>query len=252
MTKKWERFSAAAVVELRTCLRAALELTPEMQNRLPQGISVSPVDATDAVACLRRLRLKPGLVLGGYQFYEGANGNGFVFAIPAEADFPEPGTCPHEQVEIVPGVFLDSPKPRDALDHFMDGFEGDGSAWSYLEASIAYRELKEFGAIWHGCDWSTHTVLDSDPFRGAQLKTADPADRECLGEESDWKWTERPAEWRPRVTIAKTGSAEVHFITFSALGQAALYGSRDCFPASSLRPESARITIAVGPGGYVF
>jgi hypothetical protein len=36
------------------------------------------------------------------------------------------------------------------LDDFMDAIEGDGSAWSYLSASLFAREAAELGALWHG------------------------------------------------------------------------------------------------------
>ena len=37
----------------------------------------------------------------------------------------------------------------------MDAIESDGSLEAYLQASILFREFNEFGAIWHGCSWST-------------------------------------------------------------------------------------------------
>ena len=36
---------------------------------------------------------------------------------------------------------------------------GTSAAWAYMCASILARELAEFGAMWHGCDWDTHTIV---------------------------------------------------------------------------------------------
>jgi len=48
------------------------------------------------------------------------------------------------------GALSAPPRPHGALDDFMDAIEGDGSAWSYLSASLFAREAAELGALWHG------------------------------------------------------------------------------------------------------
>lgn len=128
-----------------------------------QGWSKSPADPEDLLACFPRLKLKPGYKLVSYQFMEGGNGNGFVWALPAEAAFPEP-----EQCETVEGIgylkFLQVPKPPQALDNVMEAVEGDGGPVSYLQASIFGRESREFGAVWHGSRWDTHVILFASAF----------------------------------------------------------------------------------------
>jgi hypothetical protein len=38
--------------------------------------------------------------------------------------------------------------------------------WSYFSASLLFRALGEFGALRHGCGWSTHVILGASPFSG--------------------------------------------------------------------------------------
>ena len=49
-----------------------------------------------------------------------ANGNGFVWAMPVDAEFPDPEKCPR-----LKNVFLEPPKPPAALDDYMDAIDGD-------------------------------------------------------------------------------------------------------------------------------
>ncbi len=245
-------FTADAVEELRACLQGVLELSREAFERLPDGLSISPVDPTGVVECLQSLRLGSEYVLGGYQSRAGSNGYGCVVAVLAGEELPPPEDCSWRPVEVAPGLVLDEPLPPRALDHFMDAFRGDGSARAYLEASIVCRELMEFGAVWHGCDWVTHAVLDADPFvAGALADTLAPGDGPA-SDESEWTWRRRPEEWRPSVTLHEGGGAEVRFISHSGLGREILYAHRDTFAPGCLRPESERAIIATGPAGYVF
>ena len=249
MSNTPEHFSAEMVKDLRERLRDAI-VWPS--HGLPEGFSNSPSDPTKALSCVDSLHMMPGFVLCGYQFCAGANGNGFVFAMPEDVPFPDPSECPQQEVEAVSGVFLDSPKPPQALEHFMAGIEGDGAAQSYLEASILFRELTEFGAIWHGCEWSTHAVLDTDPFDPATGQT-DRDDDDFLWDPAKWQWHgRRPSDWRPSVALRENGGADVRFITLSELGTSALYKHHDRFARGSLRPKTTQKTLAVGPGGYVF
>jgi hypothetical protein len=127
-------------------------------EQLPNGWSISPLDPTTVLAPFTSLWLRPGYVLRAYQFKEGGNGNAVVWAVPVDAEFPDPKLCPRLR-----GVFLEPPKPPGALDDTMAAFEGDGTPWSYLCASLLARELGEFGAMWHGYEWSTHDILEAKP-----------------------------------------------------------------------------------------
>ena len=83
---------------------------------------------------------------------------------------------------MAPGLF------KDAVP-LMQAIEGDGSPWSYLSASILSREAAEFGAMWHGCDWSDQTILSKPrgkpttsmcrTTRGARATGLSYTDRSC-------------------------------------------------------------------------
>lgn len=143
-------FTLAKVQQLRT--RAAKLAQP--RRNVPEDWSISAVDPMTVLAVFKPLRIKEGYILRAYQFCSGGNGNGFVWAMPTDADFPDPEQCPRLE-----DVFLEPPKPPAALDDAMEAIDGDGSPWSYLCASLLCRQLREFGAMWHGCDWSTHSIL---------------------------------------------------------------------------------------------
>ena len=103
----------------------------------------------------KHIRLKEGFKLEAYQYYVPMGGNGFVFAIPEQEALPEP----------TEGMRLDFTErgQQPTLNHLelgmpgwmrtdVDAFlEGDGSPSSYFEASMLSRELRELGAMWHGC-----------------------------------------------------------------------------------------------------
>jgi hypothetical protein len=65
--------------------------------------------------------------------------------------------------------------------------EGDGSPRSYLLASVAIREVLEFGAQRHGRWWGCERILDDKP----------------VGE---WHWLdEEPDAWAPSVRVGEGG-----------------------------------------------
>jgi hypothetical protein len=239
-------FSATNVQQLRRKLQKALQV-PETDETYPgDGLYLSPVDPSDAVRIVTHVHLKPGYVLQGYQYISGSNGNGFVYAIPEEARLPDPYEHVHRLKEVVPGVHLPYPEPPNALPHFMDAIEGDGSPRSFLEASILMRELEEFGAIWHGCDWADHEIIYADPF--------DPANRlpKRLAEygswsSDDWSWiAPKPRDWRPCVKL-EGGGATFEFISFSAFDGSGLFRHLDTYKQGSMQPSLTREDLANGP-----
>ena len=235
-------FPAKKIAELRQRIRKAAR-PPE---DCPEGWSKSMVDPMTVLAVCKPLHIKEGFVLRAYQFREGGNGNGFVWAVPVDAEFPEPRECPRLQ-----GVFLEPPKPPAALDDFMDAIDGDGSPWSYICASVLARELAEFGALWHGCDWDTHTILGVNPWTRIAGKE-EPATGRPTGPVSEWYWMERPPRrWSPQVHEGDS-TVVVTFVTFSGLGQETIYGHTDTYKPGSYRFRTERKQISTGPGGYVF
>jgi hypothetical protein len=240
-------FSARDVWSLRRCMEKALRVP---RDEIAEGWSIPPVSPMSILDCLSSLTVRPGVALRAYQYKREGNGNGFVFAQPEDAEFPSPETCGERVHEPVPGVRIPVPTPAEAFDHFMDAFEGDGRARAYMEASITLRELGEFGAIWHGCSWSEHTVLDRNPFTHG-LPEVSGIELEFLRDESDWTWESHPDEWRPTVKMVAGGGAEVSFVAFNPLGVATIYNARDIYPAEGFRSEGKGRCLAIGKGGMV-
>ena len=137
-----------------------------------RGWTKSSTDPMDLLGVFAPLHIKDGFVLRAYQFRAGGNGNAVVWAMPTDAEFPDPSGCPR-----LADSFLDAPKPTEALDDLMDAVEGDGSPWSYFCASMFVREISEYGAMWHGCEWSTHSILGSNPFKRRRVSRKSSPDR---------------------------------------------------------------------------
>lgn len=232
--------------EIAEGLRARAGAQAESAKDATNGWSKSKGDPTKILQAFDALRLKKGFVLRAYQFREGGNGNGFVWALPESAAFPEPGDCPRVDIH-----FLKPPKPPAALDDVMGAIEGDGSPRAHLQASLLKRELGEFGAMWHGLDWSTHRILGANPLKApASGKGQSPFD--SVGDPKDWKWSApEPAEWNPQVVFDK-GAVVVTFHTFSGHGTSAIHRHVDTFMPGSCGFKTERTSIATGGRGFLF
>ena len=212
----------------------------DLLEQLPNGWSISPVDPTTVLVPFTSLRLRPGFILRAYQFKAGGNGNAVVWAMPVDAEFPDPGLCPRLQ-----GVFLTPPKPPDALDDTMEAIEGDGTPWSYLCASLLARELGEFGAMWHGSEWGTHDILGAAPWKTTKRQ-------EIRSQEEVWRWSEpKPVDWKPRGHVADD-VVTVTFLTYTALGQEKIIQHTDTFKAGNYQFATQYKVLATGPAGFVW
>jgi hypothetical protein len=238
-------FSASKLQKLRK--KAAI--VTEVPKDAPKGWSKSTVAPLKLVEVFAPLKLKKGVVLRAYQFKEGGNGNGVVWAMSADAEFPDPDQCP--KVKRRDG-FMMVPKPPAALDSIMEQVEGDSSAWSYMAASLLSRELWEFGAIWHGTNWGTYKILDSSPWKSTIFGNDDDPMGKPKTPEQDWKWLEaKPKHWRPRVTVEKD-RVTVTFYTYSGYQNETICRHTDTYKPGSYRYESERKEIAQGGKGFVF
>jgi hypothetical protein len=230
-------------------LRAQAEKARALPGPSAEGWSKSPVDPADVLKVFKPLRLKSGLALRG-DVYNGTNlGVGKVWAVPKDAVFL--------------GVdHSGSPsKPAGALNDVTEGITGDGSAWSYLCASILGRELAEFGARWHGCDWTTHTLLDANPLTGGSARrdtsSNDATDGYAKGRlpavgERGWKWlAPLPGQWQPSVSVTRD-SVTVVFYTYSPLDQEGIYKHVDRYSSGSYVASPQTVKIAEGRRYMVF
>ena len=103
----------------------------EITQPAPEGWSKSLVNPLNVLAVFEPLRIKKGYTLRAYHYREGNDSHGVVWAMPVNADFPEPQHCP-----CIENVLVGPPKPPTALEDFMEAIKGDGSPWSYFCASL--------------------------------------------------------------------------------------------------------------------
>ncbi len=237
--------TAFPLTRIQRLRKQAAEAARSDVEPLP-GWSKSIVDPMSVLAVFKPLRIKKGFVLRAYQFAEGGNGNAFVWAMPIDAPFYEPEDCPRLEDQ-----FLSPPKPPAALNDVMEAIDGDGTPWSYMCASLFCREISEFGAMWHGCSWETHTILGRNPITPWKPMRGYRQERPSAGTEK-WTWIERePTDWKPRAADAM-GSKTVVFFTCSGPGQETIFRHTDRYRPGSYCFKAACEEIATGPGGFVY
>lgn len=225
-------------------LRNRARLAARVPMTTPDGFSVSNVDPADIVAVFTSLRIRPGFVLRGFEDRWDSNGVGFVRAFPPGQPAPLPGAVlsTNGRRQVSRAGFENNP---------MHAITGDGSAWSYLCASILAREFEEFGARWHGQSWVTHTLLTRDPWGDfPQIKARSAYTLRTSRDQ--WEWNqEELTDWRPRVQVGKE-MIEVIFYTYSPLGQEGIYRHKDTYQRGDYCAKSERAVIARGPQWMVF
>ncbi len=239
------RYTAKEVEELRNKVRTA---TQDGLENVPEGWTKARRDLAAVLALLPTLKIREGFRLAAYIHRESGNGSGFVWALPQDAEFPEPEDCPKLETH-----FLRPPKPFDALEP-SEVFEGDGSADSYLHASLLRRELHDYAASWHGLDWTAHTVLDAFPTtRDEDDVNADPL-RSAGTPKGRWKWKEsEPLDYNPTVRF-DGDRVTVTFFTFCPLERERIFRHTDVYRRGKYRPVKAAdpVEIAEGEGGVAF
>jgi hypothetical protein len=130
----------------------------------------------------------------------------------------------------------------------MDAIEGDGSHLSYLSASLFAREISEFGAMWHGCSWSGHEIVDKAPWE----YFSSSENRTPSSKAEDWKWKkEKPTQWQPSVCMKKN-KIKVTFYSFCGLERESIYLQVDTFKAGKYSFKSKEVTISTGVRGYIY
>jgi hypothetical protein len=221
-------------------LRGAAVSAASFPDASPDGWHKSPVDPCALLDVFSSLRLRGGYVLRAYSFREGGNGNAFVFAQPVDLPFPKPDDCCRDKRQ-----FLEPPVPPGSLADVMEAIEGDGSPWSYLSASLLRREFRNFGARWHGIEWSTHYILGENPLSGL------PPSADMTTDGSQWEWMEpEPRQWLPTVAMAKP--VIVRFFSYTGLGQERIVRHLDTYHPGKYSFDTEEAVIARGPSGFCF
>lgn len=203
-----KRFTAQQIKQWRE--RAAeIGALPE---GTPNGWSKSRADPKKVLDLFPRLRLRKGYALRAYVYRSDGNSNGFVWALPDDAEYPAPADCPRLESH-----FLKPPKPFDALDDVMEAIEGDDVPEAYLQASIFRREIREFGAGWHGVRWGFYTVFDASPWEGIAADSDDSPLSRPHSKPQQWKWVApKPTQWSPEVRLQRD-RAVVTFYSYTPL-----------------------------------
>lgn len=216
---------------------------PAIPDRGKPKMFTHSLDLSPALEHTRGLRLKTGYRLEGSLFRDGhGNGNGFPWAVkPGDAE-------PSHHIVMMPRPDmlwpLPAPKPKGACPDVMEAITGEFSPFSYLQASILKRELEEFGALWHGCYWSTYTILATPEDHTSD----DRRDRSPIS----WRWVDSKIDdLRPRIEI-EADRVRVTFHARSDLGDQRITRFEDTFKPASYRVESTQTDIAHGGEGYVF
>ncbi len=204
----------------------------------PERWSKSTVDPMKILAVFKNcLWIKEGYVLRAYLFREDGKSDGVVWAMPADAYFPEPRYCKKLRSKL-----HWPPRPFGALDDKREAIDGDGSPWSYLCASMLARELASFGKLSHRV-WDTRTILGGHPWKGRKRDVD-------LGDPAAWRWhVPEPKEWQPQVT-EDGDKITVTFYAFSGYDGNHISRYRDTYRRGSYCYKNRLKDIATGPGGF--
>jgi len=190
-----------------------LHIRAEDLWRVPamEGWQKSSVSPMEVLKLFDGIWIKKGYTLVAYVYREGMSGFGVVWAVAGD-EFPEVEDC--ERLE-----FLGIPRPEGAL-HFTDVLDGDKSPRSFINASIFYREMLEFGATWHGLCWGLHEITEKSDLWDGDLK--------------------------PRVVLGEKKIVE--FYTICGLYRWRVFRHRDAFRDYRIEPSVS--LIAEGGRGY--
>ena len=240
-------FSIARVDRLRRAAERARDLSDEHRGPSPEGWFASAYDANDLIRVFDTLRLKAGFALHAYALNEGTGGNGIIWAVPNEPSLVAPEERPDLAV-----MWLDPPKPPGAVP-LMQAIEGDGSPWSYLSASILRREAAEFGAFWHGCEWSPQRILSKPPRQADdQDVPVHDGDRSGDAPASDWKWRGPvPKTWEPTY-VERDSTKRVVLHIYNPVGEEQIYRATDTYRADSYDCTTRTRVLCTGSGGFIY
>ncbi|MEZ4638278.1 MAG: hypothetical protein R2856_25525 [Caldilineaceae bacterium] len=222
-------------------------LQAQLTTLPPEGWSILDLDWTPLWQVFAPLRLRSGYALRAYLFRAGRDSYSRVWAMPANAPVPAPPAADDED------AWQDA--PPHALSSVMDGVEGDGTAWSYLAASLLGRELQGFAALGHAAWWREQALVIDESVDASSIEDFDPppllsAQAEAFSE-INWQWRlTPPARFSPRVREDSHG-VTVEFVSYSGLGEHTLTWHTDQFDAGSYLFRTTMSTIATASGGYL-
>jgi len=238
-----EYFTAKQATYIRNKIRRKIQVPEDV----PPEWSRSPFDPNDLIANLPRVKLKPDYILNAYLYRAGDNGNGLIRAERQDANPSLP------EWNRYPGSAYPYKLEEGTEQQVIRALELDGSARSYLTASLLERECQEYGALWHGVNWDVHEILD-DLETGNRKLTIEDDD---FAIEPPWmssmEWHKRRSHtFDPVVKYLSTNMILVQFFTFSELGEQAIYRHRDTYNKETGDYKTETVVIATGAGGFIF
>lgn len=234
-------FTAAQATRLRNRIRRKIKVP----SNPPDGWSRVPYNPEALINSLPGISLKPEYTLKAYLYRAGLNGNGLIRAEKKgmNIELPEwnnyPGTSyPYKQQ---PGTER----------HIVEALMLDGTAKSYITASLLERECLEYGALWHGLNWSTHEIIDSRSLNGETEKNQGEWVLEApWAAELTWD-KQKPGSFTPSVT-KEINKITVKFYSYSEMGEQAIYRHIDEYTYKKGGFKTTTEVIARGAGGFLF
>ena len=184
------------------------------------------------------LKLKENYCLHSLLFISGGNGYGEMWAVPTNHSFSIISTL-RTQLDSDPKS--KPKKPKKALANMMLAFEGDNSAYSYLTASLLFRELNEIHRRWHDIDWNDKTIIDKYPWK---LKTP-------IGKNSDWTMTSIPKQWAPAYFEIE-GERLIQFYSYTGRGYDTVFHNIDRYSKEDYDFDQSVQVIGRGRQGFIY
>ena len=240
-------FSITRGNSLRHAAARAREIPDERSGTLQEEWSASTCDANQLISVFDMLRIKQGFTLRASECRGGRGGNGIIWVVPADAPQlpPDNGTRIH-------GSLSNPRKPPGAVP-LMQAIEGDGSPWSFLSASILRREAAEFGALWHGWDWTPQTIL-SKPSRQVDGSDVLDDEEELNGDAPTGDWTgpgPAPTTWEPTYDERRSTRRIVLPIR-NPVGGEEICKATDSCRADSYDCTTKTSVLCTAPGGFLY
>ena len=216
--------------------------------RAADGWFISTYDASALLKVFDALWLRPGFSLHAYRLYQQGDGNGAIWAVSYGASKVHPRDC-----RYVDGTVISIPRPPQAVP-LMRAIDGDSSPWSYLSASILLREAAEFGASWHGCVWSSKTIIGRAPRERESHEPYGDDDWQDRGEAPVGEWTWRasvPRTWEPTF-VDRGKSKDVVLYVHDVIGEIRIDRVRDVYLAESYECATKIANVCTGGPGPIY
>ena len=122
-----------------------------------------------------------------------------------------------------------------------------------MSASILSREAAEFGAMWHGCEWTDQAILSKPP-RQSDVHDARDDDWRDTGDApiGNWTWHRAvPRSWEPTY-VERGTSREVIMHIYNPIGGENIYRATDLYPNGSYDAETKSKVLCSGDRFIVY